>query len=59
MFKKVNDVFKKLVLSDNKIKNKGARSIIENGTSLVSIDLSENDINPEVCYDLKNYVQQF
>ena len=49
-----NKTLKKLVLSDNKIKNKGARSIIENGTSLVSIDLSENDINPEVCYDLKN-----
>ena len=49
-----NKKLKKLVLSDNKIKNKGARSIIENGTSLVSIDLSENDINPEVCYDLKN-----
>ena len=48
-----NKKLKKLVLSDNKIKNKGARSIIENGTSLVSIDLSENDINPEVCYDLK------
>ena len=49
-----NKTLKKLVLSDNKIKNKGARSIIENGTSLVSIDLSDNDINPEVCYDLKN-----
>lgn len=49
-----NKTLKKLVLSDNKIKNKGARSIIENGTSLVSLDLSENDINPEVCYDLKN-----
>ena len=49
-----NKTLKKLVLSDNKIKNKGARSIIENGTSLVSIDLSENDITPEVCYDLKN-----
>ena len=49
-----NKTLKKLVLSDNKIKNKGARSIIENGTSLVSIDLSENEINPEVCYDLKN-----
>ena len=48
-----NKTLKKLVLSDNKIKNKGARSIIENGTSLVSIDLSDNDINPEVCYDLK------
>ena len=42
------------MLSDNKIKNKGARSIIENGTSLISIDLSENDITPEICYDLKN-----
>ena len=51
---RVNKTLKKLVLSDNKIKNKGARSIIENGTSLVSIDLSDNDINPEVCYDLKN-----
>ena len=49
-----NKTLKKLVLSDNKIKNKGARSIIENGTSLISIDLSENDITPEVCYDLKN-----
>ena len=49
-----NKTLKKLVLSDNKIKNKGARSIIENGTSLVSIDLSENDITPEICYDLKN-----
>ena len=49
-----NKTLKKLVLSDNKIKNKGARSIIENGTSLISIDLSENDITPEICYDLKN-----
>ena len=49
-----NKTLKKLVLSDNKIKNKGARSIIENGTSLISIDLSDNEINPEVCYDLKN-----
>ena len=53
-----NKTLKKLVLSDNKIKNKGARSIIENGTSLVSIDLSENDINPEVCYDLKNLMMR-
>ena len=49
-----NKTLKKLVLSDNKIKNKGARSIIENGTSLISIDLSENDITPEICFDLKN-----
>ena len=51
-----NETLKKLVLSDNKIKNKGARSIIENGSSLISIDLSDNDISPEICYDLKNLI---
>ena len=48
-----NETLKKLVLSDNKIRNKGARSIIENANNLISIDLSDNDISPEVCYELK------
>ena len=51
-----NDTLKKLVLSDNKIRNKGARSILENGNSLVSLDLSDNDISPEICFDLKNLI---
>jgi len=51
-----NETLKKLVISDNKIKNKGARSIIENASSLVSIDLSDNDISPEICFDLKNLI---
>ena len=51
-----NETLKKLVISDNKIKNKGARSILENGNSLVSLDLSDNDISPEICFDLKNLI---
>ena len=49
-----NHTLKKLVISDNKIRNKGARSIIENGLSLISLDLSDNEISPDICYDLKN-----
>ena len=48
-----NRTLKKLVISNNKIKNKGARAIIENGRELVSLDLSYNDITHEVCSDLK------
>ena len=48
-----NRTIKKLVISRNKIKNKGARAIIENAEELVSLDLSYNDISPEVCLDLK------
>ena len=48
-----NKTIKKLVISKNKIKNKGARAIIENAEELVSLDLSYNDISPEVCLDLK------
>ena len=51
-----NECLKKLVISDNKIRNKGARSILENGNSLISIDLSDNDISPEICFDLKNLI---
>lgn len=51
-----NKTLRKLVLSDNKIKNKGARSIIENGSALISLDLSNNEISPEVCYELKNLI---
>ena len=51
-----NKSIKKLVVSDNKIKNKGSRSIIENGSSLISLDLSNNEISPEVCFDLKNLI---
>jgi len=52
-----NKTLKKLVISDNKIRNKGARSILENGVNLISIDLSDNDISPEVCYELKILIQ--
>jgi len=52
-----NTTLKKLVISDNKIRNKGARSIIENGSNLISINLSDNDISPEVCYELKNLIE--
>ena len=48
-----NKTLKKLVISNNKIKNKGARAIIENAEELISLDLSYNDISPEVCCDLK------
>ena len=51
-----NESLKKLVISDNKIRNKGARSILENGNGLISIDLSDNDISPEICYDLTNLI---
>jgi hypothetical protein len=39
-----NKTLKKLVISSNKIKNKGARAIIENADELISLDLSYNDI---------------
>ena len=52
-----NETLRKLVISDNKIRNKGARSIMENGTNLISIDLSDNDISPEVCYELKILIE--
>ena len=52
-----NTTLKKLVISDNKIRNRGARSIIENATNLVSVNLSDNDISPEVCYELKNLIE--
>ena len=48
-----NKTLKKLVISNNKIKNKGARAIIENAQELISLDLSYNDISAEVCADLK------
>ena len=48
-----NKTLKKLVISNNKIKNKGARAIIENAEELISLDLSYNDISPDVCSDLK------
>ena len=52
-----NSVLKKLVISDNKIKNRGARSIIENGTNLISINLSDNDISSDVCNELRNLIE--
>ena len=52
-----NTTLKKLVISDNKIKSKGARSIIEYGNNLISVDLSDNDISPEVCYELKGLIE--
>ena len=51
-----NKTLRHLVVADNKIKNKGARSIIENGSHLVSINLANNDISPEVCYALKTLI---
>ena len=51
-----NKTLRHLVIADNKIKNKGARSIIENGSHLVSINLANNDISPEVCYTLKTLI---
>jgi Ran GTPase-activating protein (RanGAP) involved in mRNA processing and transport len=50
-----NKILSKLKISDNKIKNKGAKSILENGDKLISINLSNNDITPEICLDLKNF----
>lgn len=35
-----NKCLKKLVLADNKIKNKGAKSILENADQLAVLDLS-------------------
>ena len=48
-----NKYIKKLVISNNKIKNKGAKAIIENSRNLISLDLSYNEITSEVCRDLK------
>jgi hypothetical protein len=36
-----NKMLRKLVISDNKIKNKGAKSILENSDQLISLDLSK------------------
>ena len=52
-----NSTLKKLVVSDNKIKNRGARSILENGTNLISINLSDNEISSDICYELKNLIE--
>ena len=52
-----NNTLKKLVVSDNKIKNRGARSILENGTNLISINLSDNEISSDICYELKNLIE--
>ena len=48
-----NKTLKKLVISNNKIKNKGAKAIIENSRNLISLDLSYNEISSEVCFDLR------
>ena len=48
-----NKHLKKLVISNNKIKNKGAKAIIENSRNLISLDLSYNEISPDVCHDLR------
>ena len=48
-----NKCLKKLVISNNKIKNKGAKAIMENARGLISLDLSYNEISPDVCNDLK------
>ena len=53
-----NKVLKKLVISNNKIKNKGAKAIIENSRNLISLDLSYNEISSEVCNDLKYLMQK-
>ena len=53
-----NKTLKKLVISHNKIKNKGAKAIIENSRYLISLDLSYNEISPEVCFDLKILMQK-
>ena len=54
-----NKTLKKLVISHNKIKNKGAKAIIENSRYLISLDLSYNEISPEVCFDLKYLMQKW
>jgi len=53
-----NKNLKKLVISNNKIKNKGAKAIIENSRNLISLDLSYNEISPEICNDLKYLMQK-
>ena len=53
-----NKTLKKLVISNNKIKNKGAKAIIENSRYLISLNLSYNEITPEVCNDLKLLMQK-
>jgi Ran GTPase-activating protein (RanGAP) involved in mRNA processing and transport len=52
-----NKTLKKLKISDNKIKNKGAISILENGNKLISLNLSSNEILPEICFDLKKLLE--
>ena len=53
-----NKHLKKLVISNNKIKNKGAKAIIENSRNLISLDLSYNEISPDICYYLKYLIQK-
>ena len=47
----------KLKLSENKIKNKGAKSILENANRLTSLNLSNNDITSEISNDLKQLLE--
>jgi len=49
-----NKSLTKLKIAENKIKNKGAKSILENSEKLTSLDLSKNGISPEICNDLKS-----
>ncbi len=36
-----NRTLKRLVIADNKIKNRGAKSILENADQLISLDISK------------------
>lgn len=51
-----NKTLVKLKIAENKLKNKGAKSIIENGGRLKSLDLSDNEITPELCYDIQKFL---
>lgn len=52
-----NKILSKLKISDNKIRNRGAKTILENGDRLVSINLANNEITSEICLDLKKLLE--
>jgi Ran GTPase-activating protein (RanGAP) involved in mRNA processing and transport len=52
-----NTTLRKLKIADNKIKNKGAYSILQNSYNLVNLNLSNNEITPEVCGEIKKLLE--
>ena len=59
-----NKEIKKLKVSENKLRNKGAKAILENSLNLVALNLSRyfllkfsNEINAEICPELRKVLK--